>query len=273
MDSSPSANYYLWLIRISLVNSLFSSAVWFAGIAFELCLLYRSWRGRVFTRYPIFFLYISFVLFQSLLRYVYRVNYPEFYGRVYWTTEFLGIFFGCGIVFEFYKIGLANFPGAAKFTRNALLFVFSMTVGKIIVTAAQGSAGWSGALTVQLVRDMRFVQVAAVITLVALFLIYSIPAGRNLLGIVVGYGMYLGISVLNLTYLDLFRSEVMVAARYIQSSGYLISLILWTITLWSYRPAVSSAEAVANSGYPSILDATSRKLVRTDLAVRDAIDS
>jgi hypothetical protein len=253
--------------------TLLSSAIWIAGIGFELCLLYRSWRAQVFTRYPIFFLYISFVLSQSLLRYVFRVNYPKFYGGVYWTTEFLGIFAGCAIVFEFYKIGLANFPGAAKFSRNALLFVFSTTVGKVIVTASQGQAGWSGALTVQLVRDMRFVQIAAVITLVALFLIYSIPAGRNLLGIVLGYGMYLGISVLNLTYLDHFRNEVFLAASYIQSSAYLISLIVWTIALWSYRPALSSAGDVLNSGYSSLHDATSKRLVRTRVAVRDAIDS
>jgi hypothetical protein len=229
----------------------------YAGMALESHLLFRAWRGKLLRRFPVFFFYIFFVLIQSLLR---RLVYPlpSLYGSVFWTTEFLGVFVGCAVVFEFYKISLAGYPGTARISRNALLLVFALTVGKVLLTAAHLSDGWSGALTVQLVRDMRFVQVAAMLTLLLLFLVYRIPTNRNLSGIAFGYGFYLVIGVANFTYLDRFHEEVLLAARYIQSSAYLIALCIWTIALWSYGPLPERTPELRD--YASILAETDQKL-------------
>lgn len=239
----------------------------------EAVILFRALRGRFYGRFPIFFSYIGFVLLQSMVRGVVRSEYPQNYAATYWCTEFLGVFAGSAIVFEFYKVALAGFPGVAKLARNALLFVSSLAVGKVILTAAQGSSGWSGSLTIQLERDMRFVQIAAVAALVSLFAVYSIPAGRNLLGIVVGYGLYLGISVVNLTYLDHFREAVLTFARMTQSVSYLLALVLWTLALWSDHSVVSPSADVVNLGYPTLRAGTAKKLAGTRVAVQNALDS
>jgi len=47
---------------------------------------------------------------------------------------------------------------------------------------------------------MRTVQALAIAALVALFLVYSIPFGRNLKGILLGYGLFIGASVMWFTF-------------------------------------------------------------------------
>jgi len=243
---------------------------------FEALLLLRAWRKRTLARFPIFYSYIAFVLLQSILRTIILLEYSwdsKPYSIAYWTTEFIGVFAGCSIFFEFYKIALAGFPGAGKFARNALLFVFALTIGKVLVTAAHLSSGLSGDLIVQIERDMRFVQLAAVVTLLALFLLYAIPTGRNLLGIVVGYGIFIAICVLNLVFLNRFRGAALEAASAIQASAYLFTLCVWTVALWSYRPAVAPRLANPAIAYPILHGATSEKLADTRVAVRGALDN
>ena len=274
MDSSSAAIYHSVFNQYRRQrHAMFIQTLWVAGLLFESLLLYRGWKARLFSRYPVFFLYILYVLLQSLLRRATSAFFPDFYATVYWATEFIGVFVGCAIVFEFFKIALAKYPGVAKLARNALMLVFALTIGKVLLTASQVAEGWSGVLTIQLERDMRFVQIAAVATLLSLLLIYAIPAGRNLLGIVLGYGVYLAIVVLNLTYLDHFGDNVLVVARFVQSTSYLMALVLWTIMLWSYRPAVETSPDIAAAGYGVLHDSTTEKLSGTRLAVRSAIDN
>lgn len=242
----------------------------YAGMVLESHLVFRGWRGKTLRRFPVFFFYIAFVLVQSVLRGLVRSQYPSAYASVYWTTEFLGVFVGCAMVFEFFRISLTRYPGAAKITRSALLLIFALTVGKVLLTAANLSEGWSGALTVQLARDMRFVQVAAMLTLLLLFVVYRIPTNRNLAGIAFGYGFYLAISVANFTFLDHFREEVLPAARYVQSSAYFVALCIWNIALWSYRPLPDPTPEPRS--YSSILEETDRQMASAKSGIERAIN-
>src|SRR5215475_15804523 len=173
-------------------------SLWFATILLELVLLWRSLRGDYFKRYPIFYSYISFVFLQSVARFtVYHLK-PDWYGSVYWFTEFVAIIAGCSVVFEFCQLGLRGYPGVAKLARAGLLAGFLFTFSKVLFTARQGADGWTPALTFLLERDLRFVQIAAMSILVAIVLVYRIPTGRNLKGIILGYGVYLALTVTNL---------------------------------------------------------------------------
>src|SRR5271155_4768858 len=99
---------------------MLSQIIWWSSIALEILLLVRAFRGRLATHYPIFYIYLSFVLTQDLLRFsVYRWE-PRLYSPVYWVTEFLGVVAGCAVVFEICKVSLAAYPGTARLARNLL---------------------------------------------------------------------------------------------------------------------------------------------------------
>src|ERR1051326_472543 len=170
--------------------------IWITGMLLEGLLLVRSWRTGSIVKFPLFFFYIGLIFIQSALLYAVADFYPAWYPGIYWAMELVDVFAGCGVVVEIYRVGLADFPGVRKVARNALLFVFCLTVGRVLLTAQQGWPHWSTMMTVQLERDMRFVEIAAVVTLMLSLLFYSVPLGRNLGGILFGYGLFLGVNIL-----------------------------------------------------------------------------
>jgi hypothetical protein len=249
---------------------MFDYSVWAVAILLELALVVRSVRGDYFKRYPIFYSYISFVFLQSILRLaIYRLE-PDWYRSVYWFTEFVGIIAGCSVVFEFCCLCFKGYPGVVKMARAALLLAFLFTFSKVLFTAAEGAEGWTPALTVLLVRDVRFVQVAATLILVAVVLVYGIPMSRNLKGIILGYGLYLSLVVLNLTYLSVFGERVQFIVTKIQACSYLLALLAWNVALWSYRPTEGRA-FVAQKSYSAICEETNEQLARTKNSVESVL--
>jgi hypothetical protein len=82
-------------------------------------------------------------------------------------------------------------------------------------------------------RALRGVQAATIAALVALFLLYSIPFGRNLRGILLGYGLFVGERVICLTFVSLQSHNFWF---YAYSASYIGALGLWIAYLWSYQP-------------------------------------
>jgi hypothetical protein len=174
--------------------------IWWSGIALEILLLVRGFRGQLVRRLPVFYGYITFVLLQEFARLLAKSN-PRIYWNVYWLTEFLGLALGSLVIFEIYKVSLWAFPGAARMARNALAFVFLTAVAKGSANV-WASGGWRlDSTAFQIERALRTVQATAILALVALFLVYSIPFGRNLRGILLGYGIFMGQRVICLTFM------------------------------------------------------------------------
>src|SRR5215475_5128783 len=241
-------------------------SLWFATILLELVLLWRSLRGDYFKRYPIFYSYISFVFLQSVARFtVYHLK-PDWYSSVYWFTEYVAIIAGCSVVFEFCRLGLKEYPGVGKMARLGLIAAFLFTFSKVLFTAAQGADGWTPALTFLLERDVRFVQIAATAILVAIVFVYRIPISRNLKGIILGYGFYLGTVVANLTFLGIFGERIQLASSRIQAVSYTATLVIWTVGLWSYEPVANQAMGTARN-YSTICEETKEQLAQSKSAV------
>lgn len=245
---------------------MFDHLVWAAGTFLEAFLIVRSIWGGYFGRYPIFFSYLCFVFSQTVLRFSVFNLQPNWYRGVYWFTEFVGIIAGCALVFEFYRLVLSGYPGVAKLARAGLMAAFLFTCSKVVFTAAQGTDGWTPALTFLLERDLRFVQIAATLTLVGVVFLYAIPVNRNLKGIILGYGLYLGLVVMNLTYLGMFGEGVQFVVTKIQASSYLAALLIWNVALWSYQP-VAWRPAREQKSYSVICEETNEQLARTKNAV------
>src|SRR4029077_3311440 len=173
-------------------SKMLGQAIWWGGIAGEALLLVRGFRGKLLSRYPVFYTYILFVCLQSILRLSVYHSRPQSYSSVYWITEWLGILAGCGVVFEIYRTGLAAYPGTARMARNLLAFVFVLASTKAIVETWNDPHWWLMAAAMDLEHAFRGVQAGAIVALVVLFLFYSVPFGRNLRGILLGYSLFVG---------------------------------------------------------------------------------
>lgn len=213
---------------------MLSQFIWSASIALEILLLTRGFQQRLTPKYPIFYSYIAFVLFEEVVSFVAQRN-AHVYLYTYWITEFVGVLIGCGIVFEIYRIGLSAYPGTARMARWLLTGLFAIAAVKTIVTMVNYPGSWLSATPVEIEGAIRAVQGLAIVSLVALFLFYSIPFGRNLRGILLGYGLFVSWSIVCLTFASGANKAETVWA-YTYSGSYLVALGLWSAHLWSYQP-------------------------------------
>jgi len=207
--------------------------LWLSGIFLELLLLARSFRTTLVTKYPVFYLYVLFVLFQSMARFWVFHWYPQRYMESYWYTEFFGVIVGSGVLFEIYQKGLAPYPGTARLARNVLALVFAVAIGKALAASLRGPLWWPARTTAELERNLRAVQAFAVLGLVILLVAYSIPLGRNLRGIVMGYALFIATSLANLAALASPGNEFQHLWSYSQQLFYLVVLCIWTVSLWT----------------------------------------
>jgi hypothetical protein len=248
---------------------MLTDVIWWSGNALEVFLLARGVRGRLISRYPIFYTYILFVLLQSPIR---LVSYGRpLYKPVYWVTEFLGLALGCLIVFEIYRVALAAYPGTAKMARNILMFLFALAVAKA------GAALWSDphllveTTPLQMERALRTVQAISILALVAVFASYSIPFGENLRGILLGYGLFIGERVICLAFMPPQGHHFWF---YAYSACYIVALSLWLAHLWSYAPVPQAAASMPlEQEYQTIAAATQRRLQAMRLYVRKGVRS
>jgi hypothetical protein len=235
--------------------------IWWSGIALEVLLLVRGLQGKFLARYPVFYVYILFVWMQSLLRFSIYHTRPQLYLPVYWITEYAGVLIGCGVVFEIFRVGLAAYPGTARMARNLLAFVFVMALTRGLVETWNNPHWWSVTTTIDFERALRTVQSLAIIALVALSLFYSIPFGRNLRGILLGYGLFVGFSVIQLTLVANNLSRFYSFWARVQPGSYFVVLGLWAVHLWSYAPNPEPKRAVRlEEQYQRIAATTSRRL-------------
>jgi hypothetical protein len=240
---------------------MLGQTIWWSCIAFETLLLLRGFAGRLWSRYPVFYAYISFVCFQSLLRFSIFHSRPQLYRPVYWITEGLGVLIGCAVVFEIYRVGLAAYPGTARMARNLLGFVFALAFTKAIVDAWNDPQWWVIATTIDVERLLRIIQSFAILALVVLFLFYAIPFGKNLKGILLGYGVFVGLSVIQLTFVTDSSSRFHKFWSYVSPGSYLIVLGLWALHLWSYLPSPEPKRAVRlEEQYQKVAAATGQRL-------------
>ena len=232
------------------------------GVSLEALLLVRGLQEKLVRQFPIFYFYLFLVFVTDLLRFCFYRWYSSAYPPVYWTTQFISLVVGSAVIFEIYRVGLRAFPGAARMARNALLLVFAAIFAKAMASSSGGLLWWLSTKLEELERNLRIVQAAAIVTLVLLFLIYAIPFGRNLKGILFGYGLFIAMSVSQLTLIFYSGGIVRRYWSYFQPISYLIVLAIWTSALWSRHAVPESATMRLENDYEALVASTGTQLRR-----------
>jgi hypothetical protein len=238
---------------------MLSQLILWSSIALEILLLIRGLQTRLAFRYPFFFGYVSFVLIcEDFLSVVTRHGNRQVYAYTYWVTEFVGVLIGCAVVFEIYREGLAQYPGTARMARNFLGLIFLLAIGKGLVAAVDDPGWWLAANILEIERILRTVQALAIGALVAVSLLYSIRFGRNLRGILFGYGLFVSVLAVCLSFVRLGQHDFW---YYAQSASYMAALAAWLSHLWSHSPsaAVEGAGSQLEIDYLRAAAATRRR--------------
>lgn len=216
-----------------------SIAIWLAVIGLETVPLLRAVRTRSIRHFAIFYSYLSIVLLTDLTLFAIYFRWPREYAYAYWSGELLGVLIGCALVWEVYSVAFARYPGAARVSRNVLLFLFIVAIARIAVKAWNSPKWIPQRSTLETELDLRIIQLTLLLALVALFAYYAIPLGRNLKAIVYGYGFFLVTSVTGLALRNQAGDSFQRFWQYFQQSSYFAVLLIWCWGLWRYAPVPS----------------------------------
>ena len=238
---------------------MFSLAIWFLTLAIEGLLLVRAVTGGFVRKYILFYSYLGWVLTLSSVRLIIYIARPAYYRDFYWDTQPLSVLVGCGLVWEIYRQALRPYAGAARMARNLLLFFLLMALSKTLINAWDGSGLWRSETTAELERNMRTVQGMLLIALILVLAHYSIPLGRNVKGMILGYGLFISTSVINLTLRVFLGDSFQKPWQYLQPIFYLAALTVWALSLWSYQTIPAPATEPRIEADYQFLAATTRK--------------
>jgi hypothetical protein len=221
-------------------GDMFSLIMMWCGNALQGIILYRAFRANILKTYPFFYAYITSSLISFFaLSIVYLTNFGSYFGlyaKWYWPIQFATLILGCGIALEILTHVLSSYPGAERFATVSGIVAFGGAFCLALILSFVLPA-WSAAGTmVELERNLRLVQAIVLFGILAVISYYRIPVGRNMKGMVLGYGIYVGTSLFALAvraYAGAWLQNVLVFA---QPISFMISLSIWVVTLWSYHP-------------------------------------
>jgi hypothetical protein len=246
---------------------MLSSLLWPAGLLLEFVLLVRSVQTKTFTKYIYFYAYISCVFIVSAGLFIGHSRL-EFYEAWYWPTQFATLALGFGVVLEIVRQALTAYPGAERFARRASCAVFIVTFCFVEWQVARRAMWSTQAATVELERDLRVVEALLLATILAIVFYYRIEIGKNVTGMVVGFGAYVGVSLTTLALRSFLGPRFDAVWGNLQTASYFFALIVWTVALWSYNPNPKPPKSGrGGGGYEALVHDTRAQLesVRSSL--------
>lgn len=216
---------------------MFDWVLLLAGVLLEVLILYRAARERLAPRYPLFYSYIGCVLLVDLGRDLAYFSHLGSYRNLYFATEFLTLLVGYGVVLEVTRKSFEAYAGAERFSRYLVVATF-VAIFSYVGLKALTAADWSpvGSLR-ELERDLRAVQAAVMVGVLAIIVYYGIQIGRNLGGVILGYGFYTASAVSALALRSYGGTRAFAATLLLQRYSYLVCLLMWVVALWSYHPS------------------------------------
>ena len=224
---------------------MLTQIIWLSGSLMTVCLLVRAITDRFYSKYVVFYIYLTHVLLLSCLRYYLYYFNPGAYRTIYWYTQFLSVAVGYCVIWEIYEQALAAYPGSLRMARQLVLGIFIVVVAKALSNSLDGPV-WGPAETVlDLERNLRAVQVFLLLGVLALLRYYMVPIGRNLRGIVLGYGFFIGALVVSNTLWSQLGDTFQIWLQYFQSMAWLVTLTIWAATLWNYHPNPTPDASIA----------------------------
>src|SRR6202050_3031202 len=210
-----------------------SQVIWLAGILVEFVILARAIQCKMFGKYSIFYSYVASVLGVSV--FLYAAPQP-LYNALYWPLDFVTMVLGCGVIVEISRHVFAQHISLERFVRWTAITVFGAMFVVFAIHAFLLPHWKPAANPADLERDLRVVQALALMTMVFLTGYYGIEIGKNMKGMILGFGVYVGTSIVTLTLRLFIGIRFSPIWKITEPSSYVAALIIWAVALWSYAP-------------------------------------
>jgi hypothetical protein len=212
---------------------VYTQVVWWATNALLGALLYRGVRERLAREYPVFYSYLAFVLCKSFV--LFRLSFVsrQSYAIGYWAAELLATLLGVGVMWELYDVVLAPYHGVRRMGRALITTLLAVLFLKFAIDVAARPFTVLMPTTVELQRNLRFMQALLMVAIFMVLRYYRVVLGRNAGYLFIGYAIVVSTSVINLTLRSALGAPFQRWWTIFGPVEYLITVGCWCVGLWS----------------------------------------
>ncbi|HTZ75131.1 MAG TPA: hypothetical protein VMB47_14505 [Candidatus Aquilonibacter sp.] len=226
------------------------------GVILRSLILLRGWQSHIIATYFWFYGYVVAGLVGDTVVALALREGVHSYRAVYWAAQLSTLAFGCAVIFEIFRHVLKPYPGAEIFARSLLLVTFGLIFFSGLIYARVASAA-AARTFIGLERDVRMAQVLFFVAILAVIFRYGLPIGRNMRGMISGYALYIGTSLLTLAFRAYAGLPFDSIWRVLQPLSSAVTLCIWLAALWAYHPNPAPSPRVAlGSDYEELVAAT-----------------
>lgn len=206
------------------------------SVVLEATILFRCVQTRIFREYPFFWAYLCCVFLGDVVMLpASKLLTTEAFRSAYWTREFVCVLAGYAVLMEIVEKAFAYFDGPKKLGRNAAMLTLAAVVGVTSFEAMAEHVFYTVRTTIQVEANLRGAELILLSIVIAVTSYYSIPVGRNLKGIIVGYGICTVAVALNEAFRSFAGPSFQATFAAIWSYSYVVSLVIWGVMLWTYE--------------------------------------
>jgi hypothetical protein len=164
-----------------------------------------------------------------------RIRYRNTIGAAFWRFEIVTVALGCGVLLEISKYVFARHISLDHFVRWTTVLTFG-SIFFVFTIHAFFLPNWNPVTnSAELERQLRVAQALALMSIVFVSGYYEIAIGRNMKGMILGFGVYVAATLISLTLLQMIGIRFSHAWMFIQPFSYVVALLIWTVALWTYE--------------------------------------
>jgi hypothetical protein len=240
---------------------ILSQVVEYSGLLMEAVILVRAIQRKTFAKYSIFYTYLLTVLVTSVfLKIASHTATPPVYALLYWRVQLVTLALGCGVIVEISRHVFTRHVSLDRFARWVAIIAFGAIFLAFAIHVAFLPHWKPVANPAELERDLRIAQAIALLSIVFLTGYYSIEIGKNMKGLILGFGVYVGASIISLTLRLFIGIQFSPVWKVIGPFSYTAALLIWTVALWSYEPAPASPPEPTDVDYRRLAGRTRQLL-------------
>ncbi|MBV9503442.1 MAG: hypothetical protein JO323_00405 [Acidobacteriia bacterium] len=192
-------------------------------------------RLTLVSRYPYFSAYIWGVICSGIVRFWLQPSTSRAYALGYWISEFGCALLAYGVTWEIYRHTLAPYQGLRRVARAVVGLLFALIAAKAAAELWTNPMGLRST-TVELERNVRVVQALLLVAIVGMVVHYSVPMGRNVCSMLVGYGLYVAVRAVLLALLSWQGVVFQPWVSMLLQSAWVLALVIWCVGMWSASP-------------------------------------
>ena len=206
-------------------------------------ILCRSKREGLFQAYPVFYVYVAYMMLYTLALFPIYMFLPSLYSKAYWTLEFATILVSLGVTWEIYRTVLRAYQGVWRLSGKLIAVLYTLAIAKFAADLSIQGMGRLVPTMAEFERDVRFMQAVLLFVVIVLVLRYRIPMGRNAACLTCGYAFFISSEVVNLTLRSALGTPFQRWWEILEPLEYLAMVGLWCVGFWikSADPAPSFA--------------------------------